>query len=141
VKGNNLNREDRKIFFAVVLLGLELVSSLADATQIQAFGLSTHPFMNATPQTRICYVDLYQTTMNVINAQLKQEGTVNAKKIQQQFGQQFSAIGKDFQCLYQAKQLGITFVPAIVFNGHFVIYGEVNMDFALEDYPNDGANR
>ena len=125
------------------LLSLVAIKSFAYGN-IQAFGISTEPFSNsATVQT--CYVDIAQKTLSDISARINQSpllvDNLTPEHFQSHFMREAKAIGKSIACQQNAIRLGVTKLPAIVFDGEYVIYGQMDIELAKSFYENKKAGR
>ena len=109
--------------------------------RIEAFGLSYHPFISVTFNVDICYVDQYSKGLQLINQEIRDKKKISLEKLRSQHQHEFSDIMRSYACSYQAVLLGVTKLPAIVFNRKDVIYGEKNIKDAISIYKNDEARK
>ena len=121
----------------IKILGLLSVSTLGHAA-ITAYGLSTNPFIgntqNIQKKIQICYLDEYDISLAAVNNDLRNYHNPNPPSLTAEEQAKFKAISHSLLCRYQAKELGIKKLPAIVFGAKNVIYGERDLNKALEEY-------
>ena len=103
----------------------------------------------------VCYLDQYQRDLTQLNQTVQQQinqkrqagmddetkqAILSGKLFVDQYGSQLDTISQSYHCRYNAKLLGITQVPAIVFiiTGHpqkqYVVYGETDLQAAIDHY-------
>lgn len=114
------------ITYSVLILGY---FTAASARGIQAFSISSSPFIN-TGNITPCYLDIAGSATNQINHDIQNQSNVHADHLKTQYADQFNQISQSMICRFQAKVMGITQLPAIVFNQKYVIYGMHNIQRA-----------
>ncbi len=110
-----------------VFLGLLLIHSAAMASpQVQAFLLLGQTLGNVSSQrVTVCYLDAFSRDKQVLDQRLHEQRDKN--NIEALVKKASPQLSDDYQCLAQAKQLGITNVPAVVINSQYVVYGQLNL--------------
>lgn len=111
----------------MVVMGVLSVMSVFAANTVQAFGLSTNPFTGNVNGINPCYVDIAQTQSRWLNQRINEQPENQLSQWVQQYGNTFTAISHSYVCAAQAKIMGITKLPAVVFNHQYVIYGVNNL--------------
>ncbi len=106
----------------LLLLGCGF-SGLALALKIQLFSVSTLAFYHVPPHVTPCYLDQAATAKQQLLAQVQQTPALlqNAPSLSVQ--QLLQQISEGAVCEVKAKQLGVTQLPAVVFNQRFVVLG------------------
>lgn len=120
------------------ILGL-LYFAVANAHDIQAFGVSRNPFINSGNVTP-CYLDIANSDTNKINLDIQNQQNINVDSLKIKYSGKFKAISQSMICQFQAKEAGIKQLPAIIFNDRYVIYGVRNIQRAkllFENYRED----
>lgn len=84
-------------------------------------------------QVSVCYLDDYQRLTDNINQKIKQQRltTVQADALAKS---KQPAIIQAYQCLLSAKKLGVTSLPAVVFNHQQVVIGTQQLSHAIASY-------
>lgn len=101
---------------------------------IQAYGLSNKPFVGKTNEADICYVDQYAKQLQPINGAIRHQKQISSEELRWKYRYEFVLIMHSYTCANRAVLLGIKKLPAIVFNGKAVIYGETNIKKAMLIY-------
>ncbi len=109
-------------------------SALAMGSTIQAFGVSSDPFVGHLDQGTPCYLDVLSRQSKKINNEIKAGGWVDGKDFRSRYGKQFSAMSASFICEVQAKELDIQRLPAVVIDERYVIYGINDLQEAKSIY-------
>ncbi len=104
------------------------VSGVTAAPTLQLFSVSNRPFVGAGLALTPCYVDQAGFLLAKINQSLQAEGAHRISSAD------LNALSKAALCGYQAEQLGVEKLPAIVFDKHYVIYGLVDVMQATRLY-------
>ena len=94
---------------------------------MQVFTVSAIPMEKDPAVGSLCYLDQGSGALNQINRAM-QQGNRTVDPLLLKAATQYQS------CAYQAKFLGISKVPAIVFEHQFVVYGVTNPERALELY-------
>lgn len=126
----------KKILLVVFVLMANTAFASYDAVQL--FGISSQPFSGNLSDITPCYLDIVQTRPQLLNEKINQQITskaqFNEKQFIDQYRSDFEVISHSYLCQFKAKQIGISELPAIVFDGHYVIYGINNVDEARQVY-------
>ena len=104
---------------------------------VQYFGLSGKPPINNTKNASVCLLDTTGKIKDAINQDLKAQMAVknmSASEITARYENQFKAVSKNVMCQYIAAKLGVESLPAIIINHQYVIYGQQNIDSAVQEY-------
>tara|TARA_B100001996_G_C18411828_1_gene497203 strand:- start:147 stop:542 length:396 start_codon:yes stop_codon:yes gene_type:complete len=121
----------KRIFYINPLVGviglLLLWDSSAATPVVQLFTLSNRPFEGAELLSKPCYVDQAGRLLAAMN-HAQSEGAHRIAKAD------LKALSQAALCDYQAEQLGVQKLPAIVFDHHYVIYGQVDVMQATRVY-------
>lgn len=124
----------------LVLLGLLFVASNCFAVNIQIF--TTHSIALASSESfggnhvQVYYVDEYLRLFKSLNQSVKntsartQSQTINDAK--DYFSKHESALKKATIALTQAKNLGVTRIPAVLINGKYEVVGTTNVTLAMK---------
>ena len=113
------------MFIALPLLLFFAVPSYAQT--VQAFGLVQAPFSNQQPGDQLCYLNLVQVDMARINAEVRQNHETHLTAIKARYQQDFAAMGQAEKCRWTAYELGVTQLPAVVFDKKYVVYGTTDL--------------
>lgn len=105
------------------ILLLFFFSFKASALSIAAYSISSLPFLPNNDGVVPCYLDVDNNTLMAINKNILPENNINLSELKIQLNPQFQAISDEMTCAFNAKQLGIQKLPAIVFDGKYVVYG------------------
>ncbi len=107
------------------------------AMTIQYFGLITQwPLQNTTPVT-VCLLDKSELFQQAINDALRKQRAAHPMSeadIKARYATQFRVLSKNSVCQFEAAQLGVTQLPAMVINHQYVIYGQQNVDAGVKEY-------
>ncbi len=123
-----------------VFPGLLLAITMQAHAQTTAFGLSTNPFVGDThniKKIKICFLDKYDTNLAEVNNELENLENYhnpNPPSLTEKDQAEFKAASDSLLCRYQAQKIGIKKLPAIVFDKKNVIYGELDINRASNDY-------
>ncbi len=120
------------IIFIISALALVLVMPDSALASPQLFGLSSDPFIGLPKDIQPCYVDKANILFNSINSKIKEDQNFDSSK----YKEDFDGLSKAYLCCYQAEMLGITKLPAIVFNDKYVVYGDDDLQSAKRKYEN-----
>ena len=112
------------LFFVAIILANH-------AQALLLVGLSTDPFIGMRPGDEACYVDLAKKDLDMMNHSISalsfrsRKFVAESKKDMfiQKHSVQLHQIAHTRLCSFKAAQLGITKLPAIVFDNKYVIYG------------------
>ena len=113
------------------------VPALSFAMSVQYFGLSGKPPIDNTNNASVCLLGKAGKMKAAINQDLKAQMAVknmSASEITARYETQFKAISKNMICQFKAAKLGVESLPAIVINHQYVIYGQQNIDSAVQEY-------
>ena len=111
--------------------------ALSFAMSVQYFGLSSKPPIGNTNNASVCLLDKAGKMKAAMNQDLKAQMAVknmSASEITARYETQFKAVSKNVICQYIAAKLGVESLPAIVINHQYVIYGQQNIDSAVQEY-------
>ncbi|PCI38832.1 MAG: hypothetical protein COB50_01855 [Thiotrichales bacterium] len=111
-----------------------LFTTISYATEIQAFGISTNPFVGNLKNIKPCYLDIENSKTQLINQTIKGSAHLNKQRFIENHQQDFMAISNSYICQFQAKQFGVNKLPAIVFDKRYVVYGIREPAIAKEIY-------
>ena len=112
-------------------------SVLSFAMTVEYFGLSNQPPIDSAKTPLVCLLDKPEKIKTAINQDLKEqmeEKQMSASDITQRYKSQFKALSNHVICQYEAAKLGVESLPAIVINHRYVIYGQQNIDLAIQEY-------
>jgi len=101
---------------------------------IQAFGLSTSPFITNNLNVDVCYLDLYDKQLQTINRLSKHATMPNAMHLMLSHTGEFKTFMHASACRYQAKALGLKKLPAVVINNKFTVLGQLNIAKVIQEY-------
>lgn len=118
---------------SILLLNLFNTMAIAAKTSIIAFDTGTTHFINGNGVT-VCDLSDYHDTLAQRNQQLKMNHVIDPQQLSEQYQHEFKKISNSYLCQYQAKILGISKLPAIVFNQKYVVYGQTDVLIALQQY-------
>lgn len=107
------------------------------AMTIQYFGLNNQQPINQTKNVDVCLLDNTQRIKDIINDDFKKQMSANQisiSDIHSHYENQFKALSKNVICQYKAAKLGVVYLPAIVINRQYVIYGQQNINSAIQEY-------
>lgn len=122
--------------FSGLLLPFFVSQALA-TIKIEAFSIAAIPFVfPVEDQQKIiaCYLDEYTNQQQKLNAAFKNYRNPEPPELMQENYQQLQKMSDSLLCATHAKILGISKLPAIVFNDQYVIYGEQDLGKTLEEY-------
>jgi len=108
--------------------------SIASAAHMEGFTLKRFPMTPNSPQDPICVLDGAEGRMQAVNQSLKASGPQDKAAINARYGQDFQAMSAQQVCRFRAASLGITQLPAVVIDQHYVIYGDTDMAESLNRY-------
>ena len=121
---------------AVVAAAMAFVcqSSAAEPAEVLVVTDTLHPVV-APSGTRIILLDTPTRLKTELSAQLPTDPERAASVIRQRLKAGGVELQRRFQRAYQdvteAWQLGVTHIPAVVVDRHFVVYGEPNVEAAV----------
>ena len=118
----------------LLAIAIGIMSWQCYATTVQAFGISTNPFINNGPNTKPCYLDAYRALKLRLDVAVKQNNVTSSTAFVNHFKPQLQQLSADYMCLAHAKALGITKVPAVVFDHKYVVYGMTDLVLANAAY-------
>ncbi len=127
----------KHLMIKVACLGSLCLPVLSFAMSVQYFGLSDHPPINNIKKASVCLLDKTEKMKAAINQDLKAQMAVknmSTSEITARYENQFKAISKNMICQYTAAKLGVESLPAVVINDQYVIYGQQNIDSAVQEY-------
>ena len=101
------------------------------ADTVMYFGLINQIPTDVTAQSKVCILDDANQLLATINNDLKNQPNISKEIIAKNYAAQFQKISNSMVCQTQAAQLGITQLPAVVLNDHYVVYGQTSMHTAL----------
>ena len=113
-------------FFCISALLLCVATNVQGET-VQAFGLMQAPFSNQKAGDQLCYLDLVQVDMARINAEVRQNHETHLAAIKARYQKDFAAMGQAEKCRWAAYELGVTQLPAVVFDKKYVVYGTTDL--------------
>ena len=82
----------------------------------------------------ICYLDRAQQIEGEMNNYLQHRGYLTRDAIKENLHPDFEKLSQLAICKQQARTLGITKLPAIVFDNHYVVYGQTDIYTARHLY-------
>lgn len=104
------------------------------------FGLtSLPPTQNAkSTKANICLLDRYQITKDKLSHEIQSQ-VLNGSKQNQIISSNnadLKLLTHETLCQFEAKKLNVKRLPAIVFNGQYVVYGQRNISQAVKEFKN-----
>jgi integrating conjugative element protein (TIGR03757 family) len=131
----------RSILFIKFLVGFLTIGIAIQACAMQIFTLTSLPLTGHYDPKDVCYVDLSSQLVNGINHAIAGNKAITINDMTSpDYMTQYQKIGDSMQCSWNASLMGITQLPAIVFENNFVIYGQTNVDEALHQFQLFKAN-
>jgi len=113
---------------------LLLLASNANA-QVWVVTDSQHPVTGSASAQRVIQLDAAQQIETELSANLPADPKQAATLVQQRLNQGGQTLQQRLRAAYQeitdAWSMGITTLPAVVVDQHYVVYGEVDVDKAL----------
>ena len=119
-------------YLKISLLQLLLISSVF-ADSITYYGISTIPAVDVIQNTKLCSLDAAKNVLSSINNDLKNQSPDSIQFVKNKYAVQFKLISDSMLCQYQAKKLGITQLPAVVYNNQYVVYGQASVSTAVQE--------
>ena len=110
-------------YSVVILILILFYCEKINALSISAYSISTQPFLPNNDGVVPCYLDLRTADLKVINNSMREQSNINIAEIKMQYQNFFKSISQSTICAFNAKELGIQKLPAIVFNQKYVVYG------------------
>ena len=122
----------RKAIYLLIFIVCLFIDNVATASSVQMFGISNDPFIG---NYHACYLDKYILQLNKLNDDIhNQDVSLKRRSSQLQFLAEhkdiLSNIANNYTCSYQAQELGIKRLPAIVFDDKYVVYGSSDLSTA-----------
>lgn len=111
--------------------------ALSFTMTVQYFGLSNQPPIGSAKTASVCLLDKGEKIKTDLNQDLKAQMVtkqMSASDITACYENQFKALSNNVICQYEAAKLGVETLPAIVINHRYVIYGQQNINSAIEEY-------
>ncbi len=130
-------------FYLSILLMMSMTASLfikLEAITLESFSSDAKPFIFSDSthlKIKNCEVGDVAEKLQTINEDLQARFSVQPltnDEISRIYDVQFKQLSTMMICNFQAANLGITQLPAIVLNHHYVIYGQQNIDLAVQEY-------
>ncbi len=103
------------------------------ADSIRVFTDERHPISDPDHKASVCMIVDTAALQKKINADIRANNIIDEAVIRDRYGEDFKRIGQSYQCLNQARQLGITQLPTMII-GDQAIVGLSDVPQALARY-------
>nr|WP_067297522.1 TIGR03757 family integrating conjugative element protein [Marinobacterium profundum] len=121
---------------SLAILALLLLSGSATATEVWVVSDSHNPVTGTHAPDRVIELDAPSRLEAQLSARLPTDPLQASQRMQQRLAQGGQQLHRRLQSAYQgvtdAWSLGITAIPAVVVDRRYVVYGEADLDQALD---------
>ncbi|MCP3680718.1 MAG: DUF1525 domain-containing protein [Gammaproteobacteria bacterium] len=120
----------------IVIISITILSCLqvGFAETIEVFTVQAIPVSDHHVQAKICVLDKAKGIEQAINQSLQSQSDTDRTTLRQLYGQQFQLLSDQKVCRFRAASLGVKFLPAVVVNGQYVMYGNPDIASSLAAY-------